>query len=146
MKFARESIADVWGEVQALLNEHWREIAHYQDIPLQPDEVFYLGNPALRCFTAREDCLVGYACFVVAPNKHYMGSLQAMQDVLFISPGHRKGLTGYRFIRWCDEQLKAEGVQVVYHHTKTAHDFGALLTRQGYEEVDRIYAKRLDKG
>lgn len=146
MKFARESISDVWTEVQALLNEHWREIAHYQDIPLQPDEQLYLTSPALRCFTAREDSLVGYACFIVCPNKHYMGSLQAMQDVLFISPSHRKGLTGYRFIRWCDEQLKAEGVQVVYHHTKAAHDFGALLKRQGYEEVDRIYAKRLDKG
>lgn len=146
MRFARELISDVWDEVQGLLERHWREIAHYQDIALKPDKAFYTSTAALRCFTAREDRLVGYACFIVARNKHYMDSLQAMQDVLFIAPEYRQGLTGYRFIKWCDEQLRDEGVQVVCHHTKSAHNFGALLRRQGYEEVERLYAKRLDKG
>ena len=52
---------------------------------------------------------------------------------------------GERFIRYCDEQLRAQGVQAVYHHVKAKQSFGPTLTRQGYELVDLIYAKRLDR-
>jgi hypothetical protein len=48
-------------------------------------------------------------------------------------------------IRYADMQLKEDGVQVVYHHSKVAHNIGPLLERMGYEAVDLIYAKRLDK-
>jgi hypothetical protein len=51
---------------------------------------------------------------------------------------------GGRFIKWCDEQLRAEGVAVVYHHIKAAHNFGPMLERFGYELVDLIYSRRLN--
>lgn len=188
--FAREPLtAELWAEAMPLLVAHKQEIAHYHDIPLEPDVALYAGNEAagiLRCYTARTwatwkgrpcrvlsvsfDCativladedsyaaaagvpadevtlswLVGYALFFVRSNPHYKSSVQAVQDVIYLAPGVRGG-TGYKFIAWCDAQLAAEGVQAVYQHVKAAHDFGRLLERQGYELVDFIYAKRLDR-
>jgi len=147
VKFQLEKIAKVKVELEPLLYAHWREIAHYQDIVLNPDWDHYIAgdeNGLLRCFTARdeEEDLVGYAIFWVRPNAHYKDSLQAAQDVLFIHPT-RRGF-GAKFILWCDDQLAAEGVQAVYHHVKAAHDFGSMLERFGYEVVDLIYARRLD--
>jgi hypothetical protein len=137
----------LWDEAMPLLREHWKEVAHYPDIPLDVDTESYerLDEAgAIRCYTARDDgTLVGYALYFVRPNLHYAGSIQAVQDVLYLHPAVRGG-TGYRFIRWCDEQLTKQAVQCVYHHVKVIHDFGRLLERQGYEKIDIIYGKRLD--
>ena len=141
-----ERAVDVIEEIEPLLQMHWREIAHYQDIPLAPDWEWYRTSPIVRVFTARDEGrLVGYAVFLVVRNKHYMTSLQGMQDIMFLLPEYRGRTVGPRLIDFCEEQLKAEGVQAVYHHVKRAHDFGPLLERKGYESVDTIYAKRLDK-
>jgi lysylphosphatidylglycerol synthetase-like protein (DUF2156 family) len=53
---------------------------------------------------------------------------------------------GAAFIDWCDQQLRAEGVQVVSHHVKLAHDFGPTLARLGYEHVEAMWQRRLDRG
>lgn len=164
-QFARESLTpQLWQEAMPLLEAHYREIAAYQDIPLEPDVSVYAASEAagaIRCYTARahpmykverdgpmervdDGVLVGYALFFVRANPHYSSSVQAVQDVVYLHPAVRGG-TGYKFIAWCDEQLRAEGVQAVYHHVKAAHNFGRLLERQGYELVDLIYAKRLDR-
>jgi hypothetical protein len=148
IRFAREALTDaLLAEFTPLLQQHWREIAHYPDIPLNPDyETYRAAESAgiLRVYTVRDgSACVGYALFFVRNNPHYTGSLQAVQDVLYLHPSQRGG-NGYRFIAWCDIQLQREGVQAVYHHSKAAHNFGALLNRQGYELVDLIYAKRLD--
>lgn len=162
--FAREPLTDaLWDEALPLLHAHWKEIARFPDIELAPDRALYASSEAagiLRCFTARQwpmfqlnadlvpvkvddGVLVGYALYFVRPAPHYRHSVQAVQDVLYLSPSVRGG-TGYKFIRWCDEQLAAEGAQCVYQHVKTAHDFGKILERQGYEQVERIFVKRLD--
>lgn len=145
--YARESVADVAAEIQPLLEAHWREIAHYQDIALKPDWDFYRQAKTVRVYTARADgTLIGYGVFFVSHNKHYMGSLQAVQDILFVAPEYRGRTVGPRLIRFCEDMLREEGAQCVYHHVKVAHDFGPLLRAMGYEEVDTIWAKRLDKG
>ena len=130
-----------------LLQSHWREIAHYQDIPLDPDFTQYAALEdagALRTYIARdaEGGMVGYAVFFVKANIHYKSSIQALQDILYIHPGSR-GM-GLRFIKWCDDQLRQEGVQVVYHHVKKEHNFGPALERFGYQLIDLIYGRRLD--
>lgn len=148
MNFKREQIQLVFEEAVPLLQMHWEEIAHYQDIKLEPDFGRYTQleeSGAVRCFTARDDAnkLIGYSVFFVRENIHYKSSVQAVQDILFIHPGRRG--TGMRFVKWCDEQLKNDGVQAVYHHVKAAHNFGPMLERLGYQLVDLIYARRLDK-
>ena len=100
----------------------------------------------MRVFTARTSVgsLAGYCIFFVRHNLHYSTSLQALQDVLFLAPEMRGCGTGLMFLAWCDERLREEGVQVVYHHAKVALDFGPLLTKLGYERIDYIYGRRLD--
>ena len=146
MIFNRETVDGVQREIIPLLHEHYREIAKFQDIPLDVDWLFYRNAERmnlLRIFTCRKNTvLIGYAVFCIKPNPHYASSLQASQDVVFIQKNQRGN--GREFIKWCDAQLKSEGVQAVYHHIKAKHNFGPMLEAQGYELVDLIYCKRLD--
>lgn len=147
--FATESFEAIFTEGSQLLANHWVEIAHYKDIPLDIDVERYRAMEAagmLRVFTARlEGRLIGYAVFVVNRNSHYRSSVQAVQDVLYVDPHERRGLTGLKLVKFADEVLRVEEVQVVYHHVKAKHPIlGRLLGRLGYEVVDVIYAKRLD--
>ena len=148
--YQQERICDIWDEARPLLEEHFLESSANHDIQLNPNIEQYNQierNGYIRCYTARENGqLVGYAMYQVMHNLHYMDSLQAVQDVLFVAKSHRKGLTGYKLIKFADEQLKLAGVQVVYQHVKTFVDFGKVLERQGYKFIEKIYAKRLDKG
>lgn len=149
--FAKEPIDRLWSELWPLLDKHYSEVAHYRDIPLAPDKAGYLAAWSagfLRCFTVRKGGqLLGYCAFFVKTNAHYVSSLQAVQDVLFLDPTIRGGRVALRFIRWTEQQLRAEGVQVVYQHLKVATPrtvafFGAM----GYEPIDTLMAKRLDDG
>jgi len=147
MRFSRESLK-TYDEAYPLIIEHYKEISNFHDIKLDPDfEIYKAVEDAgtLRVFTARDDSgtLIGYAVFIVKSNIHYKSSLQATQDVIFIKKKNRG--TGMKFISWCDEQLKSEGVQVVYHHVKVKQNFGPALERLGYELIDLIYGRRLDR-
>jgi GNAT superfamily N-acetyltransferase len=147
--FARESCSDVLGEIAPLLEAHWAEIAYYPDIRVKVNYAAYFKfetHGVLRIYTIRvEGALVGYAIFQVNLNLHYGDSLQAQQDVLYLDPRYRQGRLGWRFIAWCDEQLRANGVQVVRHHQKLAHPaLGKILHRLGYEPVDMLWTRRLD--
>lgn len=149
--FQREGFAAVIDEADALLFLHWKEVAHYPDIPLAVDRPVYEAMDAagiLRIYTARDESgkLIGYAAFIVGPNSHYSTSgNQAKQDVLFVAPDARLHRVGLQLVKFCDAQLQAEGIQVVMHHVKLAHPaLGRLLVHEGYEPVETIFAKRLD--
>lgn len=165
LKFQKEALNDAFfAEIKPLISAHWEEIAHFKDIPLDPDFALYqkiqdAGN--IRVFTVRDhedhapdpSCpmdgnvcevkkLVGYALYFTKVNLHYKSSNQAVQDILFIHPDHRGA--GRKFIAWCDEQLRAEGIQAVYQHMKAKHNFGPMLERIGYELQDLVYVRRLN--
>lgn len=147
---AREKFADFIDEAEPILRRHWREVAHYTDIPLNVDRSNYERieqADMLRIFTARLGrTLIGYAVFLISPNAHYRYSIQAKQDVIYIAPEHRGRLAGYRLIKFADEMLRAEGAQVVYQHVKLSHPaLGRILERIGYAPIETIYARRLDK-
>lgn len=147
MRYQREPVThDLIEEMFPLLRLHYEEIAKFKDIPLEPDQESYIALDKagiVRAFTARDEAntLQGYAVFFVKHNLHYKSSLQAVQDVLYVNPTSRG--FGAKFILWCDKELQREGVQAVYHHVKSEHNFGPLLERMGYELVDLIYTRRL---
>jgi GNAT superfamily N-acetyltransferase len=145
----RETADQFIPDAAPLLAVHFQEIAHFQDIKLNPQFDIYRQMDqmgVLRVFTLRDrGVLRGYAIFMVRENLHYGDSLQAVQDVLYLDAPLRKQMLGARLIQWCDEELKREGVQVVYHHVKRAFNFGPLLARLGYEEVESIWSRRLDR-
>jgi len=160
--YQRETFEECFEEALPILHRHWQEIAHYPDISLNVDVERYLQaerSGVLRIYTARAERLadadrqisnidlVGYAVFSVGMNPHYSASKQAVQDVIYVDQSYRRGAIGLGLIRFCEEQLAAEGVQVILHHVKQAHPkLGYILEHKfGYELVDLIYAKRLDK-
>ncbi len=144
MKFALES-TEAWEEFLPLFELHYDEVAHFKDIPLEPDLNMYRvceDQDSLRIYTVRDEGeLVGYSFYFLRSNIHYMSSLQASQDIIFIRKDKRG--QGHEFISWCDEQLKKDKVDAVYHHVKVEHNFGPMLERQGYELIDLVYGKRL---
>ena len=146
--FQTERITDSFlAELVPLFKAHWKEVAHYEDIPLDPDLDKYrlfdkLG--VLRIYTARlAGALIGYSIFIVQPHPHYQGSIYANNDIIFISP-ERRGF-GRKFIAWCDDELRKDGVRVVAHHVKAAHNWTPMLFRMGYELQDLICTRRLDR-
>jgi GNAT superfamily N-acetyltransferase len=151
ISYARESIRDLKDEVLPLLQAHWREIAFYPDIPLNPrwDAYFHAEDSgSLRCYSVRDrGVLIGYAAFFLNPSLHYGGSLQAAQDVIYVDPMYRNGRIGLGLIRHCEHALRAEGCQLLMQHAKAdqKHVFGAVLQRLGYDVLDVIYSKRLDR-
>jgi GNAT superfamily N-acetyltransferase len=146
---AEELLSGLWVEMRPLLEAHWEEISRYKDIELEPDVEAYAMAEAgglLRTYTARAaGRLAGYVIFFLRPNMHYRRSLQAAQDVLYLHPDYRRGMAGVTLIRVAETRLRAEGVQVIYHHVKRTNRVGELLERLGYEHVENVYAKRLDK-
>lgn len=150
LTFQRERVTDLWDEVTPLLSRHKDEVCHYKDFVLNPDVESYEAIEragGMRCYTARlNGDLIGYCALFVKHNLHYRDSVQALQDVLFILPEHRGSRAGFKLIRFCEEQLRREGVQVVMQHLKLATPKTVELFRKmGYEEIDVIMGKRLDR-
>jgi GNAT superfamily N-acetyltransferase len=147
---ARERFAPFFAEAFPLIEKHYREIAHYDDIALKVDEKFYAAADEaglLQTFVARVDGLIaGYCIVIVRRAPHYSDSLQAVQDVIYVDPDRRSIGVGLRLLREMERELRAQGVQVIYQHEKIKHPaLGKVLAHLGYEPVDKLWAKRLDR-
>jgi GNAT superfamily N-acetyltransferase len=152
--FQRETLNQCMAEIQPVLrHEHWEEVGHYKDIPIDMSWERYqtlesLGK--LRCFTIRaplnqefsETVLQGYAFFLVDKHLHYKHTTVAAQDILYVRKPYRG--VGKQFLSWCDEQLRLEGVTTVTHHAKPWFNYGDLFEKLGYEKAETIWARRLD--
>ncbi len=154
MLFSLEKLSDCKNEIEEILvKEHWPEVGHYSDIPIDPEWSKYRlleENNMLRCFVIRtplneefkESMLIGYAIFMVDKHLHYRNTIVASQDMLFVKKSYR-GI-GHKFLEWCDEVLKEEGVTTVTHHAKPWFNYGKLFEKMGYEKAETIWARRLD--
>lgn len=162
LTFQRERAHELLDEAKPLYEAHYEEIAFYKDIPLVVNEAAYMDaeeKNALRCYTARYNGdLVGYCVFRVGPNLRYSTSLQALQDILFVDKSKRGALIGKRLIEYCHVRLRQEGVQLVMQHSKVSPEIKALIAEMkdrkdvgklfdllGYDLIDFVHAKRLDK-
>lgn len=147
VSYGLESIDGLWDELDPLIREHYEEIAHFKDIPLEPHREAYAlmqKSGALRVFTARMDgVLIGYVIFTVAPALHYRSSVQAHEDVVFVSKEHRGTGVGLTLLKYAHASLEMEGVQVIYHHVKRAHPtLGKILEVMGFSPIDTIYGRK----
>ena len=145
MKFALENLAKVRREIEPLLEEHWKEIALNKDIiKLNPDWEGYArldGINALRIYTARKDDeLVGYFVVLVSKSLHYRDHLFANNDIIFLTKAARKGLAGFKLIKFAIDSLAAEGITKLHINTKAHQPFDAILERLGFQEIERVYS------
>lgn len=143
-----ETVRSLFGEIEPLLESHYTEIARHKDkIALNPDwdRYFHLDDAgAVHCVTARSDGkLIGYFISFVLPHIHYKDHLMSMNDILYISPEHRKGTTAFKMFQYAEKTLRDKGVTKIHVNTKIANDFSPLLERLGYVEIERIFEKML---
>lgn len=149
IEFQRERFTEEF-EAEALpLGEmHNREIGGVvADVSIKvPKEMYgHLdSNNMLRIYTLRQDgVLKGYNIFAVIAHPEY-GKPTAQHDVMFLHPDVRSGFNASKFLRWCDEQLKEDGILFVTQHVTASKDFSPLLKRIGYKHFETVYIKRLN--
>lgn len=146
MTFQRETLQSCFSESIPMLIEHVHEVSPFKKFQLEPEFGEYLsmeGDGSLRVYTARDPdrVLCGYAVFVVRPNRHYKSKTFAYQDALYVAP-HERGF-GHKFLKWCEEQLQQDGVNVVFHYVTERFDFSPILRRAKYRPVETVWAKQL---
>ena len=146
MKFQEESYFDVKDDIKPLLEKHWDESAQYKDkIKIDPDwnayKIAYISN-ILKIYTVRDnDDLVGYLIVSVVPNMHSKGHILASCDLIYVIPEARKGMTGYKLIKYAESKLKELGVSVFNINTLVDAPFDSLMERMSYNLVERAYSK-----
>ena len=140
--YAKEFLCQVVNEVDELLALHYDELTRNKDrVKLSPMWKEYAAlemDGKFHVFTARDDgALVGYAAFFVTQHLHYADLTTAMNDVLFLHPDHRQGMTGIRLLKYCESELKKLGAQKLCWHAKLETSLIPILQRLGYatEEV-----------
>lgn len=145
----RESFSQLRADIEPLLKEHWKEVAHHKnEIHLDPDYERYqqgeaLGNAVM--IAARIDGrLIGYSIFALYWHIHYKNCRVAANDVLYLIPEYRKTGTGIRLIKESERELKKVGVNFITWHIKPEHDFSILLKRMGYIHEEIIMGKVME--
>lgn len=143
--------------LEDILAQHWQEIALDQDTtPLKVDWDSYRileRQRILRSFTAwRDGEFVGYNVFFVRPPLHYCSEVWGVNDILWLAPEERRGLTGVRLIKHVEPILQGEGVKKLIYHAKLHVNFGhgqsrgtlgRLMYRLGYLLSEEVWTKRL---
>jgi GNAT superfamily N-acetyltransferase len=134
-------------EALPLLHAHWLEVANYRAaIPLDVDWEFYEkleSQGKLLCITARIDGeLVGYSVFLVIRHPHYVSTVFAANDVIFVREDLRNSRLGLSLIRVSEREAKAAGARKITWHVKD-NGVPELLGRLGYNLDERIMGKLL---
>ena len=128
-------------EFMDLYRANWKEIGGYdkQKIKMSPDWDMYraLGkNGNLVTFTIRDtNELIGYNLFIIAQHQHYKNHIVAENDTLYLKPEYRKGYTGYKFIKYCVEELKSK-VDIIKLSMKAEYPFESVVKRLGFKLLD----------
>ena len=143
---AVEIYEDIIEELKPLLEEHWKEIALYQDkFSLDPayDKYQDMSDAgSLNIVTCRiDDEIVGYFIAFISKHLHYKETTYATNDILYLAPEHRGGELAYKIFSFAEQTLKDLGVDVLTLSMKTILPFDSLCEALGYTYVERTYSK-----
>ena len=146
VNYQQEFLTSVVDDIKPLIKSHWDEIALNQDrIKLNPDWDAYQNfedQDRLRIFTSRDkDELVGYFVVIIGVNIHYKDHLFASNDIIYLSPNHRKGFTGIRLIKLAEKCLREDGISVLTINTKVHQPFDKLMDFLKFNKIERVYSK-----
>jgi GNAT superfamily N-acetyltransferase len=143
-KFAIEDYTAAYIEAAPLMKMHWEEIAKNKALlHLNPDEEFYAGfRKNVLIVTARLNGeLVGYFVWFIIKHPHYKHVLTAEEDIHFLHPDHRKGMTGYMLMRAARDFAITVGAQLLAVREKIGHEHPAILERLGFKATDIVYTQ-----
>lgn len=143
-----ESFEERLSELQALLPEHYKELALNQDmVPLAPQYEVYIERERQGglLFVVLRDAgeLVGYFIGFIAPGLHYKTCLTCTMDIFYVRKDKRTGTAGVRLFRFVETQLRQRGVHRWFMGSKIHADASALFERIGAKPVETYYSKWL---
>lgn len=143
--FHIESFAERLNELQALLPEHYKELALNQDcVPLDPQYEIYIEREqqgSLLFVTMREAGeMIGYFIAFIAPGLHYKTCLTCTMDIFYVRKDKRKGSAGVRMFRFVEKELRRRGVNRWFMGSKIHADASALFRRIGAVPVETYYS------
>lgn len=139
-----EVLAQVRNDILPLIERHYQEIAQFKDFQkLDPDWDDYEAIERagkLWVLTARDrGMLIGYIVMVIGRSRHYRTLLMASEDIHYLLPEYRKGLTGYRLIAKTVAAMKEKGVGLTLLRTKAGQSHAVLFERLDGELSDLVY-------
>ncbi len=142
--------SDVVDEVLPLIRDNFNETSWHNDRPLALDVnlLKHLEQQGiLYSFIARINGeLVGYTTYFMSRHPH-VEAKQAYQDVIYVKPEYRKGLTAvaHSLLLYAEHILISYGANYIINAAPVAHDKGysRLLKRMGFEPVDSLFGKKV---
>ena len=141
---------DYLDQMWPLLAAHREELTVYPEImQLDPDVETYIkledAGRLMSLGVFDHDELIGYSVNIVARNLHY-GVLVCQNDVLYLTPEHRRGPLGLRLIRDTERHASGMGARVMIWHAKHGTALDGLLPRIGYQVQEIMYSRALTDG
>jgi len=136
--YQEENWTDVVDEIHILAVDHWKEICAFdrEKVVLKPNLVLYEAinkEKLLHVVTVRDSKeLIGYYVSIITPHLHYSNTLVADNDIVFLKKEYRKGMTGYKLIKFAVEILK-DKVQVIMLGMKVEHAFVNVMERLNFK-------------
>lgn len=144
--YHKEVLSEIKGEILPLLEDHYKEVALYQDkVEFCPDWRKYKqmeDAEILKVATVRDSGkLVGYYICFVLPNPHYSKDLYSVNDIVLIKKEYRKAKVGVGLFQFVEDWMREEGVSVMTVHMKTFLPFDSLCKGLGWDYSERLYTK-----
>jgi GNAT superfamily N-acetyltransferase len=142
--FAVESFADAYREARPLLHLHWEEIAKNKNLlTVNPDEELYekAGKNILLITARLEGNLVGYFLWFLIRHPHYKHVSVAEEDLHFLLPEHRRGMTGYLLMKAACQAAFDRGAQLLVSREKIGHEHPSIMKRLGFVPTDIVYTR-----
>jgi GNAT superfamily N-acetyltransferase len=142
--FAVEQFKAVIDEARPLLRRHWEEIAKNKELlKLNPDmEMYDRIGENLLLITARNDgALVGYFVWFLIKHPHYRHVSVAEEDLHFLLPEYRRGLTGYKLMKAACTAAFDCGANLLVSREKIGHEHPAIMKRLGFVPTDIVYTR-----
>lgn len=150
----QEYFSDTWDELMPLLQDHYHEVAMYQDkIDLNVDKEFYeKAQAAGRVFLLVARCddeesasfgdIVGYSVTFFSHSPHYLDHNYAQNDVIFVAPEYRgPGGVAVELVEETEKLARNLGASVMTYHMKEYAPFDKLMEGTGFERMESLYTK-----
>ncbi len=140
-----ERFADIQDELHVLHQQHWLETeGHRHGVGMNPDYAKFLlreRQGSLLQFTLRKNGeLVGNMRMYLNISIHTQ-TRYASEDTIFITLGHRGGMTVIALMRFAERCLLALGIREIRGNSKLVNNADVLMRRLDYTPVAIEFVK-----
>lgn len=145
IEFREESPESSKDGIVNLIDLVWDEIGHGSMASQKPNPNFdtycnlYSAEILYILSVRNGDSIVGYATLLIVDLMQHMGVKCCFVDSIFIRKEYRKGLTGYKFIKFVRDFGRKKGAKRIEWGITMRNDFGRILERMGYALESKRY-------